>query len=367
MQDLLDRAGLQKGNTSPNPVTAAAIVRDEKVVAIGVHERAGKPHAEVEAIRQAGDLCEGADLYVNLEPCTHHGRTGPCTEAIVAAGIKRVIFAVSDPNPEVRKNPAGPILAASGIAVQEGLLADQAMCLNEVFFKNVVAQLPFVTLKVGMSLDGRIAMSSGESKYITGEASRQRVHEMRHQADALIVGVDTILADDPRLNVRFENREVAGRDPVAVILDVSGKTPGSARVFDALPDGNVVIVTGPDVALEKVSEWPSHVTVLALPVKNGHFDWKALLKVLYARGLGHIILEGGSGVYSSALASGVVDKLAVFIAPLIIGEAKAKPWVALSSVTRLDEALKIADMTGDRCGNDLVISGYLQHPKQWFG
>lgn len=357
MRQLLDQSQLRLGLTTPNPVTAAAVVSDGEIVGMGIHQRAGEAHAEVLALSQAGTKAKGATLYVTLEPCTHHGRTPPCTDAIVAAGISRVVFAMSDPNPLVQKNRAQERLQAAGIRVEQGLCARQATLQNAPFVINQVLKRPFVTLKVGSSLDGKIALENGVSRYITGAESLQRVHQLRCEVDAIVIGLETVRLDDPSLTIRH-GASKEGRPPYKVILDPEAKWSVSGALLDNNPADQLVWCVG---AMAKLPETlPDALYVLRLPVHDGHFEWSVLLSQLSKElDAQHILLEGGAGVYSSALAAGVVDRVMVFIAPKLLGGAADKSWLSLPSHTQLSDAVSLAYRTVETLDPDILVTGFL--------
>ena len=240
MREALLLAANARGRTAPNPLVGAVIVREGRIVGAGWHRKAGTPHAEVHALAMAGDLAHGATVYVTLEPCSHHGRTGPCAEALVKAGVKRVVTAMLDPNPLVA-GKGKAMLEAAGVEVTVGVLAEEARRLNEAYLKWVTEKLPFVTLKTAMTLDGKIATAAGKSQWITGEAARQRVHEMRDVTDAIVVGIGTVLADDPSLTTRLADG--TGRNPVRVIVDSRARTPLAAKVVQDGAAKTLVAVT----------------------------------------------------------------------------------------------------------------------------
>ena len=239
------------GRTSPNPMVGAILVRDGEIVGKGYHKRAGEPHAEINAIGASGDLSIGADLYVNLEPCSHFGRTPPCADAVIRAGIKRVFIAMKDPNPKVAGRGIERLRKA-GIAVKDGILEDEALTLNEAFIKHITTGMPFVTLKAASSLDGRIATRTGESKWITGEESRLHVHKMRDQVDAIMVGIGTVEKDDPSLTTRLPGKK--GRNPLRVIVDEDLRIPLTARVIDPTSKDSLIIATTETAPKQKMEE-----------------------------------------------------------------------------------------------------------------
>lgn len=361
MSYLLSLARQQRGKTFPNPVTAAAVVQNGEIVSTGVHGYYGGPHAEAEALKQAGERARGATLYVTLEPCTHFGKTPPCVNTIMTAGISKVIYAVDDPNPTVRQKPARHILEQAGITVVSGVLEEEAILLNDIFFKNQLFSLPFVTMKVACSLDGKIALSTGESKYITSDAARKRVHRLRREADGILVGIGTVLHDDPLLDVRFNLMEPGYFHPAKIVLDPSGKTPPDARLFQS--GGRVMVIVNSDnedapqvEALRKKAE------IIALPQDELKHDWHKILEALYRKGLCHVLIEGGARVFSSALKAGVADALMMVYAPKIFGGTRALAAFPDYEAASIAAAPALKRVHVEAAGEDAMISGYFYDP-----
>ncbi|AKX93670.1 bifunctional diaminohydroxyphosphoribosylaminopyrimidine deaminase/5-amino-6-(5-phosphoribosylamino)uracil reductase RibD [Neomoorella thermoacetica] len=351
----LARQGL--GRTSPNPTVGAVIVRDGQVVGEGYHQKAGTPHAEIHALRAAGEKARGATLYVTLEPCCHYGRTPPCTEAIIAAGIKRVVAAMADPNPRVAGG-GFRALSQAGIEVETGLLADEARRLNEAFIKYITTGRPWVTLKMALTLDGKIATRTGAARWITGPAARQRAHELRDIHDAILVGIGTVLADDPELTTRLPDGR--GRDAIRVILDSHLRLPLSARVVNLQSEAPTLVVTTPSApAAARENLAARGVEVLVLPEEDGRVAWQPLLAELARRQVTSILVEGGAEVNATALAAGIVDKVVAFIAPKIFGGREAPAPVGGLGVADPATAWKLEKLAVERCGEDIMLSGYL--------
>ncbi|MEE8541962.1 MAG: bifunctional diaminohydroxyphosphoribosylaminopyrimidine deaminase/5-amino-6-(5-phosphoribosylamino)uracil reductase RibD, partial [Desulfobacterales bacterium] len=319
MQLALDLAKRGIGFTSPNPVVGAVVVKNGEIVGKGYHRKAGGAHAETNAIKNAGELAEGAALFVNLEPCNHSGRTPPCTRSIVAAGIRRVVAAMADPNPDVEGEGIA-YLRDKGLDVSLGICEEDARKLNEAFIKYVKTKRPFVTVKCAMTLDGRIATKSGDSKWITGEEARSFVHEMRHASDAIMVGVNTVKKDNPRLTTRLGDKKDA--DPKRVILDTHLTIPEDATILQIESDSVTMVITGAgdsDTAkIEKQSRLEQMGTlVLQSPLQNGLLAWDPLMARLGGMGITSLMIEGGSRVIGSALRAGIVDKIVFFYAPRV--------------------------------------------------
>lgn len=357
MRRALELARLGLGRTSPNPAVGAVIVRDGRVVGEGYHQKAGTPHAEIHALRAAGEAARGATLYVTLEPCCHYGRTPPCTEAIKGAGIRRVVAAMADPNPKVAGGGFQDLRRA-GIEVETGLLEDEARRLNEAFIKYITTGRPWVTMKVAMTLDGKIATRTGASRWITGPESRLKAHELRDTHDAVLVGIGTVLADDPALTTRLPGNR--GRDPVRVILDSRLRIPLTAKVLH-LPSSAPTLVATTAAAPAEVRErlQAMGVEVLIFPEEDGRVAWEPLLAELAGRQLTSILVEGGAGVNASALACGVVDKVVTFIAPKIFGGLAAPGPVGGEGVATPGEAWQLEGMEATPCGDDVMLSAYL--------
>ncbi|MFH1848875.1 MAG: bifunctional diaminohydroxyphosphoribosylaminopyrimidine deaminase/5-amino-6-(5-phosphoribosylamino)uracil reductase RibD [archaeon] len=344
MQEALGQA--RKGHTSPNPRVGCVIVSKDRVIARGYHVKAGADHAEVMALKEAGILATGATLYVNLEPCCHQGRTPPCTDAIIAAGISRVVSAVKDPNPRV-DGKGFEILRRVGITVDVGTLAIEAAALNESYMKHIVTGMPFVTAKAAVSLDGKIASYTGDSKWISSPESRKKVHRMRSESDAVLVGLNTVIKDNPRLTCRIRG----GRDPLRVILDSRLSVPPDARVFD---DDNVVVACLEDAPRR------DNLRVIRLKADaKGRPDLALLMKTLGGMQVCSVLIEGGSEVLGSAFDSGTVDRIVWFIAPIIIGGRSAVTAVAGEGAASVSKALKFRETRVGRCGPDIVVDGLI--------
>jgi len=355
MRMALTLAARGRGRTSPNPMVGAVLVRNGQVVGQGYHERAGLPHAEVMAIKDAGPAARGSTLYVNLEPCCHTGRTGPCTEAIIEAGIGRVVAAMRDPNPLVAGRGLARLRAA-GVEVTEGVLAGEAARLNEVFIKYITQRLPFVVIKAAMSLDGKIATRLGASQWITGPAARERVHRLRDWYDAVMVGIGTILRDDPSLTTRLPE---GGRDPVRVILDSTARTPPDARVLAQTSPAPTIIATteqAPAARIEALRERGAEVLVCG---PGPRVDVRLLLEELARREITSVLVEGGAGVNAALLEAGLVDKVVWFIAPVIIGGREAPGPVGGQGAAVLAEALRLENGCWEQVGPDLCFEGYI--------
>lgn len=357
MRRALDLARQGLGLTSPNPAVGAVVVRDGEVVGEGFHERAGAPHAEVVALGVAGPRAAGATLYVTLEPCIHHGKTPPCSEAILQAGIRRVVVAIRDPNPLVDGHGIERLHEA-GLEVEIGVEAAAAALLNRAFFKFITTGRPHVTLKIAMTLDGKIAARDGSSRWITGEAARAEVHRMRSQVDAILVGIGTLLADDPSLTVRLGR--AWPREPLRVVVDSHLRTPPNAGVIRAGRPERVLIACRESPPAERLEPLEAQgVEVLRLPASEGRVDLNALMSALAERQIVSVLAEGGSELNAGLLDHGCVDHLACFMAPLLLGGQGAPS--ALGGPGRLlKEAFRLRNVTCDRIGEDFLFEGDIE-------
>ncbi|MGK7345293.1 MAG: bifunctional diaminohydroxyphosphoribosylaminopyrimidine deaminase/5-amino-6-(5-phosphoribosylamino)uracil reductase RibD [Candidatus Nitrospinota bacterium M3_3B_026] len=343
-----------KGRTSPNPAVGAVIVKDGKVVGEGWHKKAGKPHAEIEALRSARGQAAGAALYVTLEPCNHHGLTPPCTDAIIAAGITRVVIGARDTSPKEGERGAARLRKA-GVAVRAGVLKKDCGRLVEDFLKHSRTGLPFVTLKTAMTLDGKIATASGDSKWISSEESRRYVHRLRDETGAVMAGADTVIADNPELTVRHGR---GGRDPLRVIVDSRLRTPRDAKVVKRAKRIPTIIATSSAAPLKKVRELErAGVEVLVLPSRSGRVRLSCLMEELGRRGVMGVLLEGAGELAGAAVGAGVVDRVLFFIAPKIAGGTRCP--VTGFSVEKMSGALELSGVEVERIGPDVAIGGLL--------
>jgi diaminohydroxyphosphoribosylaminopyrimidine deaminase/5-amino-6-(5-phosphoribosylamino)uracil reductase len=372
MRMALDLAAKSRGRTSPNPMVGAVIVKDGRVIGSGFHLGSGNPHAEIEALRDAslcGEDVRGSTLYVTLEPCCHWGRTPPCTDAIIQSGIERVVAAMSDPNPLV-SGKGFAALRNANIPVTTGVLGDESLALNEVYVKFVTTKRPFLLLKCAMSLDGKIRTALGESRYITCEDSRRWVHLLRNEMDAVMVGVGTVLADDPLLTVRLVNAGATGvRNPVRIVVDSHLRIPVDSKMLKNSPGSGafheVIIATleeeeSPRALLLK----NLGARIWTLPGKDHRVDLRALTERAAQAGITSILVEGGPTLAGAALQEGVVDKVLFFYAPVMIGGATVPGPIGGSGVERLNDAFRLERLKMGQCGSDLWVSGYLSGRSQ---
>ncbi|MGB5987676.1 MAG: bifunctional diaminohydroxyphosphoribosylaminopyrimidine deaminase/5-amino-6-(5-phosphoribosylamino)uracil reductase RibD [Desulfobacterales bacterium] len=358
MQMALELAARGRGWTNPNPMVGAVIVKDGRVLGKGYHQRAGEPHAEVHALEDAGEQARGATLYVTLEPCNHTGRTPPCTQRILQAGIQRVVVAMTDPNPHVAGG-GNAYLRDNGIEVTEEIETPTARRLNEVFIKYVTSGRPFITLKCAATLDGRLATRTGHAQWITGPKARAHVHELRHALDGILVGVGTVNQDNPSLTTRLA--EGRGRDPVRLILDTHLTIREDAKVLRLKSDSDTLIFCRSGASPEKLRRLSGPgVEVCPLPVAEGRIAWNPLLDFLGGRDISGVLLEGGGRVIGSALRAGVVDKALFFYGPKILGGDDGVPICAGPGPERMDQALMLKDIDVRRFDDDVLIEGYIQ-------
>ena len=342
------------GRTSPNPMVGAVLVRDGKIIATGYHKAAGTDHAEIVALKRAGKRARGATLFINLEPCSHFGRTPPCSRALIAAGIKSVVAGMEDPNPLVHGQGLRELKRA-GITVRAGLLETECRALNEAFIKYTTRGLPFVTLKLAASLDGKIATSSGDSHWISSAASRNFVHRLRNQVDAVLVGSGTVIADDPQLTCRIRG----GRNPWRIILDRRLRISPAAQLFRQDDPEKTLIVTSRRAPAGRARALAARgARLLSLPERHGKMSWSALLKKLAALEIQSVLIEGGATIAASALKEKAVDKILFFYAPKIIG-GDGRPMIDSLGVRLVKRSLDLEGLELRRSGGDIMVSAYL--------
>jgi len=356
----LELAEKGRGTTSPNPMVGAVIVKDGKIVGKGWHKRPGTPHAEAVALEKAGALSEGATIYVNLEPCCHRDKlTPPCSDAIIKHRLSRVVIGMVDPNPKV-SGKGIQMLRDAGIQVDVGILGERCERLNETFAKHITTGMPFVTLKVAQTLDGKIATSSGESKWITGSDARRFGHRLRSQSDAILVGISTVLRDDPSLTTRIEDQPGA-RDPHRVILDSRLRVPLDAKVLNQTSKSTTYIATtidAPTSKLKEVKKKKAEILIIDQD-ESGMINMPSLMQELAKLGMTSVLVEGGARVNASALRSGVVDKVVFFLAPKLLGGDDARGSIGGGSPDSLDEAIELTCIAHTTVGRDIMVEGYI--------
>jgi diaminohydroxyphosphoribosylaminopyrimidine deaminase/5-amino-6-(5-phosphoribosylamino)uracil reductase len=349
------------GATSPNPMVGAVLVKGGKIIGRGWHRQAGLPHAEIEALRDAqkrGHNPRGATLYVTLEPCCTHGRTPPCTDAITAAGIKKVVVGATDPNPKHSGN-AFKILRRAGIEVVHGFLSDECGKLNEAFNHWIVHRTPFVTVKAAMTLDGKIATASGESKWITGEKARAHGMKLRQGSDAILVGINTILADAPSLTFRMkQGARSKGQKKLLrrIILDSLARTPLDAKVVRDEFAGLTTIVVSKLAPKNRVAALAKRVDVVIAPANKSQIDLRWLLEKLGAENVTSLLVEGGGEVNASFLLGGFAQRIAFFYAPKILGGRDSRKAVAGEGAKSLNEIIQLREVEWRRLGEDLLLT-----------
>ncbi len=359
MEQALSLAKLALGQVSPNPAVGAVVARNDVVVGQGYTQPPGSWHAEISALKQAGEKARGGVMYVTLEPCCRYGRTPPCTQAIIDAGITEVHLAMTDPNPLVLGRGKNE-LEKEGVKVYVGEHEEEASEINEAYIKFITTGIPFVTAKFAMSLDGKIATGSGDSRWISGEEARKYVHNLRYTADAIMAGVNTILVDDPHLTARCCGGRggIARKQPLRVIIDGKGHTPLSAQIFSE--PGKTLLALGRVVKPEERAGFiQAGAELIELPSAGELVDLKKLLKALGEREITSVLVEGGGILLGSLFDCGLVDKVIAFIAPIIIGGKEAKTAVGGKGVDKVVDSIKLERISMEKFGEDLMVSGYV--------
>jgi diaminohydroxyphosphoribosylaminopyrimidine deaminase/5-amino-6-(5-phosphoribosylamino)uracil reductase len=352
MDVALKNAQAMKGQTDPNPLVGSVIVNDNRVVGIGAHLRAGEPHAEIHALRMAGEQAKSGTIYVTLEPCSHHGRTGPCAVAIVEAGIKKVVIATLDPNPVVSGNGV-KILQDAGIEVIIGVRQEESQLMNEAFNKFIIEKKPFVTLKSGTSLDGKIATHSSDSKWITSEEARQDVHHLRNENMAILVGINTVIKDNPELTTRIPN----GRNPIRVILDSTLKIPLASKVItDNLAE--TWIFTSEQYDKEKRSKLENLGITVFQTSGTTTVNAAEVVQILGEKLVSSLLIEGGGSINASFLENRLIDKVILYIAPKLIGGQHAPTFLEGTGIDKMRNAVELANVTLSKLGKDYKYVGY---------
>jgi len=359
MKKALDLASKGQGETSPNPMVGAVIVKDGKIVGQGYHVSAGKAHAEVNAIDDAGIHAEKATLYVTLEPCNHHGQTPPCTEKILKSGIRNLVVAMEDPNPDV-KGGGMAYLADRGIMVTSGVLRAEAERQNEAFVKFVKKKQPFVTLKCAATLDGQIATRTGDAKWVTGEAARQYVHCLRHWTDAILVGIGTVRKDNPRLTTRLQNK--VGKNPVRIILDTNLTISEEADIVQSTSEAETWVISGRHSASTQAKRGrlkKAGVRLMEAPLRHGRVDLIQLMRLLGREHITSLLIEGGGDIIASAVSAGIVDKVIFFYAPKLLGGNDGVPICRGKGPELMHDAWPVSGIKVRRFDDDIMITGYL--------
>lgn len=358
MQMALALAARGRGRTSPNPMVGAVVVNNGSVVGRGFHARAGEAHAEIVAMREAGELNKGATLYITLEPCSHVGKTPPCADAVIEAGVKRVVAAMQDPNPLVQGKGFARLRAA-GIEVEVGCMEQEARRLNEFFITYHELHRPFITIKWAMSLCGRTAHDSGESKWISNKFSREHGHRLRSQHDAVMVGIGTVLADDPMLNVRLPN--YSGPQPKRIVIDGDLSIPTRARLLRERAGSEIILFTTPFAKPELVRHFESEgCRVVIIPSRRRIIDMRQIMTEMANLGIQSALVEGGRQIHTSLLSKGLADKVVVFMSPKIIGGQLLRAPVEDLGLPSIANALQLREVKWQNFGDDICMEGYLR-------
>ena len=354
----LELAERGRGRVEPNPMVGAVIVKNGRIVGKGYHTKAGLPHAEIKALKDAGSRAKEAALYTNLEPCCHFGRTPPCTDAMKKAGIRQVVAAMVDPNP-LNSGKGFDCLRGAGVKVRTGLLKKEAKKLNETFIKFITRKEPFVIVKVGMSLDGKIATKTGESRWITGEKARDYVHQLRREVDGVLVGVNTVLKDDPLLTVRGKGKRKGQKaKPMRIVVDSRAKIPLEAKVLKGKSQTIIAVTQYASKSRIKALERKG-VRVVIVPGKGKAVDLVKLMKELGKSEIASLLIEGGGEIIASAFSSRIVDKVLFFVAPKIIGGRNAPTPADGEGVSEISKAVPLRSVTTRWFADDLLIQGYV--------
>lgn len=353
MRRALELARKGIGYTSPNPMVGCVVVKEGKIITEGYHEKYGAFHAERNALTRCEEDLTGAELYVTLEPCCHHGKTPPCTDIILERGIGKVYVGSMDPNPKVAGKGVR-ILRDHGIEVETGLLEKECLALNEIFFHYITTGMPFVAMKYAMTLDGKIAAYTGDSKWVTGEEARQHVHRLRKQYRAILVGIGTVLADDPMLNCRIEENV----DPVRIVCDSKLRLPLTSQLVKTAKEIPTIAAYA-TADREKEEALRQAGVELIHAERDGQVDFEALMKELGQRGIDSVLIEGGGTIHGTVLTSGLAQKVYCYVAPKLIGGRDARSPVEADGFSQMKEALPVIDLEIKQLGEDLCISGYL--------
>lgn len=356
MKKALQQARKGLGRTSPNPAVGAVIVIEDKVVAAGYHKKAGMPHAELEVLNSLGGEAPGGTLYVTLEPCNHYGRTPPCTEAILKSGLRRVVVGMRDPNPDV-KGGGCEYLEEKGLSVTTGILEEQCRRLNEAFLKFVTTKRPFVMVKSALTLDGFTGTAKGHSKWITNEKSRKFVHLLRDRVDAVLVGVGTVVSDDPLLTARLGRHR--GRDPLRIIVDTHLRIPARAKVLNHDSSAETIVVSGSGSSSKNPRKLQKNgVSAITCPIKSGRIDLTALMGILGEKSITSLLVEGGATLIGSLIKDKLIDKFFIFKAPKILGGDDGIPMAAGRGPDKMDQCLFLKDLDVRRFGGDTLFTAY---------
>lgn len=354
MKKAMELALRAKGETSPNPLVGAVIVKNNRIIAEGWHRKCGGDHAEVDALKKAGARAKGAKLYVTLEPCSHYGRTPPCVDRILASGIKEVIVGMKDPNP-VNNGRSIQRLRKYGIKTKVGFLENDLKKMNEVFIKYITKKMPFVVAKTAQTLDGKIATAKGQSKWITSSSSRDHAHRLRSDFDGILVGIKTVLKDNPRLNAMRPSKRIK-----KIIVDSKLRIPLNARLFQGTHPEDVFVATTKDADKIKLKQlYNKGVNIMMSPSRKGQVNFKWLFKELAKQEISSILIEGGAHTIGGALQEDLIDKFLIFMAPKILGDAKGLSSVRGLTRSHVDQSIKLCDLNIQKINEDILIEAYV--------
>ncbi len=343
--------------TRPNPPAIAGMVQNGALVAFGQHGGPGTPHAEADLLRKVGDRARGGTVYVTLEPCTHWGANPPCCDALIQAGVSRVVYPFEDPNPLVRNRSAQTIFESAGIQVTIGIGKTECILLNREFLTHIQYNRPYIIGKVAISLDGKIALSNGVSRYISGPQSLDKVHCIRSACDGILVGVNTVLADNPSLSVRRGAK--SNPNYKKIILDSYAKTPPGATLFRHTAKENIVILVGSDAPQPNLDQLSAHASIIQLPVPSLQNQWQFIMKAIYQLGVYRLLIEGGSQVMTSAIQSGMIDELVLIQSPILIGGNGQYGFYTAPTPTQLSDSIRLHEINRELVGDDQIITGFL--------
>lgn len=346
------------GYVNPNPLVGAVIVKNERIIGEGFHTKYGEAHAEIHAFQNAVEDVQGSAMYVTLEPCSHYGKTPPCVDAIIAKKVAKVIIGMKDPNPMVAGRGIEK-LKNNGIEVIVGVLEEECKRINEIFIKYITTKTPFCIMKTAMTLDGKIATKSGDSKWISNELSREYVHQIRHRVSAIMVGVETVLRDNPILTTRLKDRQ--GVNPIRIVVDSKARTPVNSQILNSHTAAKTIIATTDRADLDKIEAFKrKQAEVWVLPTKDGRVDLQCLMKKMGEVGIDSVLLEGGGTLNYSALQTGIIDKVLSFISPKIIGGYEAKTPVEGEGKEYIQDAFLLECKRIQTFGEDIMIEAYLR-------
>ncbi len=360
MKKALKLAARGEGYTSPNPLVGAVVVKNDEIVGQGYHKKAGKPHAEVYALNQAGKNAEDATLYVNLEPCCHMGKTPACSLKIINSNISRLVVAMEDPNPLVAGKGIKD-LEEAGIEIKTGVLEQEAKEINEIFIKHITEQKPFIYLKTGQTLDGYLATRTGDSRWVTNEKARKYGHQLRHKVDGILVGIGTVISDNPRLTTRLDNK--VGKDPIRIVLDSNLRTPIDANIINEDSESPTFLITTEDYNRDKYTELNkfNNINILVLPKdKNGRIELNQLLKELYQKEITSILVEGGGKINHSFLKKALIDKIYCFIAPKILGGNDGISSFNGPGVEKMNNAYELENIDYEFLDGNILCKGEIR-------